>query len=134
MKKLTKDQWVQITEAMDACNKQGDQLHAAVHAYNETVDRARADLGNCLNSYNESVAALREIYNDLSGQAQEYYEERSEAWQDSDAGTTYAEWIEQLADVDGLDGVDLELPEDIEEPDLPDFTDTTWLPPEAPGE
>lgn len=132
MQKLSKEQLKEIADAMDACQKQASQLQMAVEAYNKVVDPARGDLEDCLISYTKSVAALREIYKGFAGEAQEYYDNRSETWQDSDAGSTYMEWIGQLEEVDGLDDVDIDLPEDLEEPDLPDFTDVSWLPPEAP--
>jgi len=132
MQRLTKEKWKEVADAMDACQKQGSQLQMAVDYYNKVVDPARGDLGDCINSYNESVEALKELYKGFASEAQEYYDNRSEAWQDSDAGSTHMEWIGQLEEIDGLDDVEIELPEDLEEPDLPDFSDTSWLPPEAP--
>jgi uncharacterized protein YukE len=46
--------------------------------------------------------------NEAAEKARDYYDNRSEAWQDGDAGTNYLAWIEQLeAAVEALE----DLPE-----------------------
>jgi hypothetical protein len=134
MKRLTKAQWAQITEAMDDCEKTGAALTTTIDLSNQALDKINSEVQDRMNEYNESVEKLHGVYANLAGAAQEYFDERSETWQEGEAGATYAEWIDQLSAVDGAEAVDIELPDEIEQPDLPDYTDTTWLPPEAPGE
>lgn len=134
MRKLTTAQWAQITTGMAACDKAATNLSGSINFFNEAIDKARGDLGDRINEYNESVTALRDIYEDLASQAQTYYDDRTDAWKDSDAGSTYLDWIGRLESPEGLEDLEIDLPEDLEEPDLPDFTDTSWLPPESPEE
>lgn len=53
----------------------------------------------------QMTAFLTEL-NDAAEEAREYYDSRSESWQDSDKGANYLAWVEQLeAAVEALDGV-----------------------------
>jgi uncharacterized coiled-coil DUF342 family protein len=134
MQRLTKAQWSTITTVMTDCEKAADRLNDAITIYNNKLNEARGDLGNKITEYNDSVSALKEVYTEFASQAQSYYDERDNTWKDSDAGYQYLDWIGHMEDPDGLEPLDMDLPEELEEPDLPDYSDTSWLPPEEPGE
>lgn len=61
---------------------------AAIRAYNEVVDDA--------NSFREMIA----------GDIQEYFDDRSEAWQQGEKGEAYSSWIEQWEN--GFPEIDLD--------------------------
>ena len=47
---------------------------------------------NAINAIASAVVELESVRDD----AQQYYDDRSEGWQDGDKGQSYSEWIEQL--------------------------------------
>lgn len=46
----------------------------------------------------DQMSAFLTELNDAAERAREYYDNRSEAWQDSDTGASYLAWVEQLDD------------------------------------
>lgn len=54
-----------------------------------------------------TLEALKEKLEELANNAEEYYEERSEDWQESDNGNNYYAWFEEIRskaefEVDGI--------------------------------
>jgi hypothetical protein len=133
MKKLSKEHWADITKAMEACNEEASEMQGQIEKYNLMLDEAKGPVEQAINAYNEKIADLRSIYTAIAADAASYHDERGEKWQESDAGTSYQEWIDQLEEPEGLEEVDVDFPEEIEMPEIPDFDDTSWLPPEEPG-
>lgn len=134
MKQITKEQLAQISKMTDECEKRAAELNQAIDLFNDGLNKARADIEGKLDLYSASAEKLRAFYGDLGSVAQDYYDERNEKWQESEEGVEYAEWIERLTEIIEIEEIDIDFPEGIEEPDLPDYADTSWLPPEAPGE
>lgn len=128
MRRISRSQAQAIDRAMHACEQAADELDAAVVFFNDALARVRDRLEGALASYNERVSEFRSIYDGIHEEAQSYFDERSQRWQQSDAGRVYQAWLDQLADPD-IGEAELEIPE---LPDFPDFTDVSWLPAEAP--
>jgi hypothetical protein len=83
--------------------------------------------------YNGALETLKAIYADIATEARDYYEERSEKWQEGEAGEQYSAWLDTLENAD-LEDIDLELADDLDEPDHPDFDDPEGLPAESPDD
>jgi uncharacterized protein YukE len=77
MKKLTK---VQLTRR--------DELVAEMRKRHEAVQAAVADLNATIQQANELIV---EVHDDQEA----FYNERSEKWQEGDAGTAYQDWMSE---------------------------------------
>jgi len=113
MKKLSKINLSNIQIFIDNMCEQTDKYNEALEtlqkdATPENFDALKEIHGKLQNSIEDSCSYTQ----DLAEAAQEYYDERSERWMESERGDAYAEWISELegAQVDDLD----ELPESFE--------------------
>lgn len=122
MKKFTKEQQAEIDKAIQEASLAQDELTEAIGEFNQQKDDIVATLEAAVEKYNEKIQAIKDAYESVAEDARAYYDERSEKWQEGDAGTNYMEWIDQLEAVD-LDEVELDIPEDIEMPDFPDLSE-----------
>ncbi len=133
MKRISKSAQADIDKTLDACREAAEELEAAIDAHNAALASIRDRLEAAVSTYNERIADLRSVYEDIASEARSYFEDRSERWQESDAGQTYSEWVDQLENIE-MEDVDIEMPEELELPDsIPDFSELSWLPPEEPG-
>lgn len=132
MKKISKTDQARIDEALKECEAAATKLNGAVDAFNEVVEQHRGVVEEAVGEYNEKVDNLRAIYEDIHSEADSYMGERSDRWQESDAGQSYQEWIDQLSDP-SIEPIEIDLPDPLDYPDIPDFTDDSWLPPSEPG-
>ena len=76
MNKLNKKQSKELAKHQSDLTDAAEAIEEAVEAYATAADEARA--------FAESIHADQ----------QAYYDERSEKWQEGDAGTAYTEWME----------------------------------------
>lgn len=73
-------------------------------------------------AYEEAREEARGILEDAANEAESYYDEKSEKWQEGDRGSAYYEWVQTLRQLaDGM-AEELELP-DTPEVDTPDWVD-----------
>lgn len=81
------------------------------------------DMENLKHKAIEILEALKNKLDELADRAEEYYDDRSEKWQESDNGTFYSEWYEAIREKayeieNTLDEVtDIEF-EDIQKPPM----------------
>lgn len=91
-----------LRDAIDAFNGKLTEEYGA-------VDRAREA---CQDAIDEANALL----DDVRGDAQSHFDDRSEKWQEGDAGQQYQDWISELEQP--LDRVEVDEPQPLIEPDL----------------
>lgn len=73
------------------------ELETVVSAFNERVQKEFEDqITPLLDKVNDKIDEFNQEINSLVDTAQEYYEDRSEAWQESERGDAYASWIDEL--------------------------------------
>ena|SRR5215469_9890749 len=133
MKAITKQQQREIDAALDVLREAASELEAAIEAYNEALEPLRERIEGALDHYNEKGSELRAVYLDIHAEAQAYYDDRSERWQEGDAGEEYQEWLDKLENLE-IEELDIDMPEPLDRPEIPDFDDDSWLPPSEPGE
>ena len=131
MKRISRAQQTEINNAVSALGDAGKELEAAVASYNEALERLGEAVETARDTYNEKVVDLKAVYEEIHGEADSYYSDRSERWQEGEAGEAYSEWMGQLEEP-GIEDIEIELPDPLEI-DLPDFEDDSWLPPSEPG-
>jgi len=131
MRKFSKAQAQAVSDAIDACGEAATALEKAVSNYNTEMESLKTAVSDAVETYNEKVGLLKGVYEEIGSEARDYYDERSEKWQEGDAGATYLEWVEALENPD-LDEIDFTEPDEIDI-DVPDFSSMDGLPPDEPG-
>jgi hypothetical protein len=136
MKKLAKATLAARTELVEKLGTSYSELEEAVGQFNDTMNEAWVDLENAINAYNEKLdTAWGEklepaitSYNEVVGEAnewkqdvvssiEEFMNEKSEKWQESDAASRYESWKDNFTDE--FSTYDQDRPEDMN-PEQPD--------------
>lgn len=107
MKKLNKSQ-------LNELNAHVQELAQKKQEIDECWDKfvaAHEEIQNAIGEYNGVIATVTEWRDDLVQQMQDYQGERSDRWQEGDAGQAYQSWIDEWENLD--------LSE-VETPDMPD--------------
>jgi hypothetical protein len=115
MKKLTKAQL--RTRDEHACNirSKGEVLAEAVQAFNEKLEAAWVDVEAARDELNEEIDNANQFRSEVYDAADSYFSDRSERWQDGDAGQAYQEFMGQWEEE--LEQVEVERPDDVSEPE-----------------
>jgi hypothetical protein len=115
MKRLSKDQ-------LSTRNDLVKRLREAA----EKTEKAIADVNGVIDEYNAILDEAENFRDEVVSEMDTYYDERSEKWQETDAGSSYQDWKGQYEalDIDHLETLeidDLKLADDLEElPDEPE--------------
>lgn len=134
MRKLSKEQQTAIEAGVAACSSAKGEVETLIEEYNEFINGWSERAQQAISGYNNEVEELRDTYQQIAEEAQEYFDERSETWQNSDTGENYSNWISALENPD-IDELDIDLPEELPDPGFPDWDDAeSWLPPQEPEE
>lgn len=92
MKQFNKTQIKEIEAFRDKLQDQRRVIEEALNKAQTIVNEAVADA----NTLRENAV---EYLQDLQGKAEDYLNERSDAWQESDAGSEYQGWIDAIGNV-----------------------------------
>lgn len=117
MKKLSKEQLKERERLLGALSDEGGNLEAAIIDFNATMEKMQAKVESQLEKYNEVLADVRSLAEEVASDALGYFEDRSEKWQESDTGRAYIEWYEQWQNAE-LDDEEIEFPQPLEVPDV----------------
>ncbi len=113
MKKLSKEQLQEKTELSEKMRKALDALNEKIESANDKIRQINSDIGELYNTYQEACTEAQEFAQMIYKDMDEYYSNKSEKWQESEAGGNYDEWRNQwetYAPADNLDSF-----EEIEE-------------------
>ena len=133
MRRLSKQQLQAVYDASDACLETSTALDKAITDYNVAMEPLKGAVENALSAYNNTVTTLKGVYEEIASEAREYYDDRTEKWQEGEAGQAYSEWVNQL-ESPYIEEVEFDFPDEIELPDgVPDFSSPDFLPDEEPG-
>lgn len=106
MKKISKDDDARLNDLAEKLRAEWLEVEGTKDA----IDEALARYNEAVVKYNEIVGEARELVEELGAKAQEYADERSERWADSDNGANYMQWISDMQ----LDLEDIEEVENLE--------------------
>jgi DNA anti-recombination protein RmuC len=115
MKALSKKDAGRKAELVGEIQDKATELSTAVAKFNDELAKLREDLTATVTEYNEVVQTAEEFRADMLSQMQSYFDEKSERWQEGEAGQAYQQWINDW-EGGALTQIDLELPDDISEP------------------
>jgi uncharacterized coiled-coil DUF342 family protein len=122
VKTLTKDHKKQREELISKLDNARGELNSAITDFNNAVESAKEPVTEAWTAYNEIVQEANALLEELASDAQNYFDERSEKWQEGDAGEQYNQWIEQFQEeICEIDEID--FPSELEEPDLDEAID-----------
>lgn len=96
-------------------------VRSAINYANTILERAYEEARVIMEDVQEDRNEVAGILSDAATEAQEYADDRSEAWQEGERGSAYADWIgdlERLGD---------EASEDDEFPELTLIAEPDWI-------
>lgn len=88
--------------------------------YLDALTTAHAAMIEAIKAYNGSIEDLRTWAAELHGRLDDEYYDRTDRWQESDAGELAREWIDSIYDLDA--------PDEVDEPDELDLSDWYEMP------
>jgi hypothetical protein len=109
MKRLSKEQLAARDELVK-------RLRDAAEKIEDEIDNVNA----IIEQYNHVLTDVETFRDEVVGEMETYYDERSEKWQETDAGSSYQDWKSQFEalDIDQLEQLeldDLRLADDLED-------------------
>src|SRR5262245_1375935 len=124
MKGLNKNQQAQRDEFVNQLQKAHEGVTAKYSALVSAMEEYNAEL----EKYNAVVVEAETWGSEVTGDMQSYMDEKSERWQESEAGTTYGEWKDTW---EGIDYAQIDAMEIPNEPEIESFiTEFSDLPTE----
>jgi len=113
-----------LEEAVEACNEKFDAAYApielAINEFNQQLADAYEQVETARAAYLETLEAGTAFIAGVREDAQSYFDDRSEAWQEGEKGEAYQDWINELDDVN-LDAPELDQPTELDMPDRPEL-------------
>lgn len=100
MNKLPKVFFDRLEDLQKTYNAQLPVLKAAIEEYNTTIKEAYEKLKEEVDLYNEQLSEVNSFIADVREELQNTFDERSDKWQESDAGSDFQNWIDSWENVD----------------------------------
>lgn len=116
MKKIAKEQRDERNQLIATLETRRNELNDKISHFNEQLHQNLEDVKQAHSEVNEALAALKEWRDAVVGDMDNYYDEKSENWQEGDRGQSYTAWKETYENLDIEEELDLTLPDEIEEP------------------
>ena len=123
MKRLSK---AQETSVDDLIGDVRDNERKLVEAHAE-MSAAVDNYNDAVAEYNAAATAVQEFRDEVVGDMEAYRDDRSERWQEGDAGQAYQAWIDEWQ---GLEAEGVEVAECPDDPSSDFFADNFCYEPE----
>lgn len=112
MLKFSKEDDKRRNELASVLETEAEKLDLAIKQFNKEVSELfERKIVPARDDFNEAIAETNGWLEDKACEAQEYYGSKSDAWQESDAGEAYSNWIIQLEEQ--IEEVTLDAPEEL---------------------
>lgn len=112
MNKLSKTQIEEKDSHATSLSEKRTALAAAVDAFNERMAEEWANVEASLVSYNDAVEAAEGWRGEIESEQSDYFDNRTEAWQEGDKGQAYTSWKDLWAEA--WEPVELSKPDDLD--------------------
>lgn len=131
MKALNKTQQGEKIELAAGLRQAEDDLNLAIASLNAGLEALKAPVIAAKEAYNAAISDAKSWAETIQADMESHYDDRSEKWQESDAGSAYCDWKDAYGLAD-LEDQDLEFPAEMEDmsngfgdmvEDLPDCPD-----------
>jgi hypothetical protein len=116
MKRLSKKQQERHEELLVQLTTARDDLNQAIIHFNEEVSKLHGDLAPKVTAVNEAITLVNAFVEEIHGDQECFYDERSEKWQENDAGQAYADWMGEWEM--SIDELELEEPTPFDEVEI----------------
>lgn len=119
MKRLNKvheDRYARIVRDLTDAR---EGVEKAIDEFNIAMGEAWIDVAEAKEKYDEELKAAESFREEMASDMQNFYDDRSEKWQEGDAGSQYQQWMDVWGEE--LDELELEQPYTL---DVPDFDET----------
>jgi len=116
MKRLSKEQVKEHGEIGAALHGAQQELEGAIQKYNQRVTEAYSELAPFVTAFNEQVDKANDFIEAVHDDQQAYFDEKSDKWQEGDAGSAYADWMGTWEF--NVEEAELEEPSDLELADV----------------
>lgn len=126
MKKLTATQIKTKNDLTSSLVETADRIRKEIHGINTFLVDARERIEHLEELYAAQVEAANAFAESIHDTQDAYMSERSEAWASSDNGDMYRDWADEWQLT--LEAVEIEFPDELEEPDLEDLESFRDLP------
>lgn len=127
MLKLSKTDEEKRQDYINGLNEQKLKVAEAIDEYNAVAREAFAKVKDAVSDYNAILLNVDEWHAGINGDQQNYYDERSEKWQEGEKGQAYEGWKQQWEDI-ALDEIELDEPDDFEVPEMEHANELEALP------
>lgn len=114
MKKLGKTEVQEFNEILNVARESYEEINSAIEKYNQSCEELWEAIEAAKEKYNTALDDALNFTDQVSNEMTDYFEERSEKWQESEKGDAYREWIDEWENI-SLDRCNIEQPEPIEE-------------------
>jgi len=121
MQKLSKAQIKERDDLSAKLSEAGDVLNAAITKYNEAIKAAYEDVEKAMSEFNTAVIEARDFVEQVHSDIENYYDDKSEKWQESERGQNYSSWRDAWSEaISELNEVEYSEPDSFDEADIPD--------------
>jgi len=110
--KLNKGEETRFEDLKLKLSEAHGELEAAISAYNTAVAEQQNSVEEALSNYNGKLAELKSFVDDFAGEKRSEWDDKSEGWQEGDAGSTANDWISAWEETD-LEEVTLDFPSEL---------------------
>jgi hypothetical protein len=93
--KLTTNEARKVSELEALLDDTRSELNNEIVRFNETVETLMSAVNNAVDKYNDAIYATAAFCEDIAASYQAEWDEKSEKWQEGDAGDAAANWISQ---------------------------------------
>jgi len=121
VKKLNKTQLAELAAHTTTLATKKQEIDESWDKLVEAYEGVESAIGD----YNESLATVIEWRDGIVQEMSDYQAERSDKWQEGDAGQQYQSWIDEW---EGLDLSEVEIPDMPDEPDFEHIDSIEQLP------
>lgn len=116
MKRLSKEQVKRHAQLATDLHEAYREMEAAIGYYNVAVSEAFAKLAPAVEAFNAKVTEANEFIGEVHDEQEAYFDEKSERWQEGDAGSAYSDWKGEWETE--VEEVELEEPGELDVPDV----------------
>jgi hypothetical protein len=113
VKALDKAQQQDKATLVDAIREANSELEVVIDAYNLVLAKEKAKVQEKLAAVNAKVREAKEWAEGIAADMQNYYDEKSENWQEGEKGQNYDSWKTDYENF-SPDDLEIDFPDDLE--------------------
>jgi len=117
MKRLPKEFEARRQQLIESLEAASGEVESAIERMNEVILEAKEEAEAAIEAYNSLVRDAAELRDEAQQAVQDYFDDKSDKWQESEAGEKYQTWINGFDDIEAIE-IEVEFPSSIDCPDV----------------